>query len=458
MIKKIFYSLVLFPNIQYKKNFNNYFLEKIEEISLGNMHLVFKDSNDKKHNIFFVHKNYINKKEKINVINWKIYGENKELEKNIKESLSNSLKKDFNFFEEKKYYKDIPFGVVLTITSKCNIFCYYCFNDIDYDLKERNKRKNLGLDDWKKIIDNLYENKTRVVILTGGEPFLADFFWDILDYLKQKGFFIHINTNGTLFSDEILKKLNDNYSVNIMVSMHEFNNKDYLGVNLLGLKKTFGIEKIPDKFNNMFLEKVTQLRKINNFENITLEFLTILNRKNILNLEKVYEFGKNCGINIHNWQFFRFYGTKNNSGATKTMMIMAINKIYKLNNKFGFNYKIVDPVPFCVTSDLEKSSKVIDGVLSDSHDVKTIITTDGYIQLMSAYDNNFWHINKDKIKDVFNSDFTKKMLNDGFLPKECKDCLYKDKCKGGSRMDANITYGSYDLLDPLSDISNKIIN
>jgi hypothetical protein len=40
----------------------------------------------------------------------------------------------------------------------------------------------------------------------------------------------------------------------------------------------------------MFTEKIKQLKKINYLNNISLEFLTILNWKNILNLEKIYEF------------------------------------------------------------------------------------------------------------------------------------------------------------------------
>jgi hypothetical protein len=41
-------------------------------------------------------------------------------------------------------------------------------------------------------------------------------------------------------------------------------------------------------------------------------------------------------------------------------MKLAIEKLYKLNNKYKTNFKIVDPVPFCVTENLEKASKVID--------------------------------------------------------------------------------------------------
>jgi len=42
------------------------------------------------------------------------------------------------------------------------------------------------------------------------------------------------------------------------------------------------------------------------------------------------------------------------------MMEFAVNKIYLLNQKYLVDYKIVDPVPFCVTKNIDRSSKVID--------------------------------------------------------------------------------------------------
>jgi MoaA/NifB/PqqE/SkfB family radical SAM enzyme len=64
---------------------------------------------------------------------------------------------DFNFFKEKTFYHKIPFGVVLNITTKCNLFCNYCFNDYDYPLDTRNTKKTLSLEEFKKIIDELYD-------------------------------------------------------------------------------------------------------------------------------------------------------------------------------------------------------------------------------------------------------------------------------------------------------------
>lgn len=459
MITKIFYSLVLFWKINYNEtNSLWFFLTKISELNFWKIELIFEDNSWKKTSIFFTHKNILSENLSDNITkNWEISWENKELINFIFEEINITDTKDFPFFENIQYYRELAFGVVLTITSKCNIFCYYCFNDIDYEIKERNTRENYGLDYWIKIIDDLYEQWTRVVILTWGEPMVAPFFWDLLEYLKNKWVFVHINTNGTVLADVILKRLNDNYSVNLMVSLHEFNDHDYYEVNRKGLEMSFWITKVPASFKKMFTNKLIQLRKVKKYPNLSLELLTILVWKNILNLDKIYEFAYNCWVEFHSWQFFRLYSTKNNTWASKSMMDLAINRMYLLNKKYWVNNKIVDPVPFCVTKNIERAKSVIDGVLSDSHDVKTIITTRWDIQMMSAYDNNFWNIKDTSMREVFQSDFVKKQLNNWFLPKECHDCKHKEECRGWSRMDANIVHGDYGKFDPIWDINNKIV-
>ncbi len=459
MITKIFYSLVLFWNINYnEKNSLWFFLSKISEVTFWELELILEDSSGETIKVWFTHKKLLweNFSGKITK-NWGILCEDKKLENYIFEKINISDQKDFPFFESTQFYRDLAFGVVLTITSKCNIFCYYCFNDIDYEIKERNTRKNYWLDYWIKIIDDLYDQWTRVVILTGWEPMVAPFFWELLDYLKDKWIYAHVNTNGTILGDKTLERLNDNYSVNLMVSLHEFNDKDYYEVNRKWLEMSFWISKVPEHFKKIFTNKLTQLRKVKNYPNISLEFLTILVWKNILNLDKIYEFWYNCWVDFHSWQFFRLYSTKNNTWATKSMMDLAINRMYLLNKKYCVDNKIVDPVPFCVTKNVDRAREVIDWVLSDSHDVKTIITTRWDVQMMSAYDNNFWNISDTSMTEIFKDDFVKKQLNNGFLPKECWNCKYKEECRWGSRMDANIVYWDYGEFDPIWDINNKVV-
>jgi MoaA/NifB/PqqE/SkfB family radical SAM enzyme len=75
---------------------------------------------------------------------------------------------------------------------------------------------------------------------------------------------------------------------------------------------------------------------------------------------------------------------------------------------------------------------------------------------MSAFDSYLWNIFESWIKKIWLSEFVQKMLTNWFLPTDCYNCKYKEECRWGSRMDANIFNWSYGALDPLCDLNNKI--
>ncbi len=457
MIVQIFYSLVLFfNNIKYNQDlFSWYFLEFIEEDNFWELKVIFSKKNIF-FEIYFKHIDFLDEKidqNKLKTKNWIIDWKNKELLDFVYKIILVWDKFDFNFFKDKSFKDKIPFWTVLTITSKCNLFCNYCFNDYDYPLSTRNIRKNLWLEDYKKIVDILYKYWTRDIIITGWEPFSALFLWELLEYIRDKNIFIRINTNWTLLLDKTLERLNKNFSLNLMVSMHEFNNKDYYDINKAWAKNIQWIEWLKN-FENKFEKKVEQLKKIQNYSNLTLDFLTILTPKNILYLDKIYEFVLNK-FNIEGWHFFRLYSTWTTKWISREMISLAIHKIHKLNKIYNTNFKIVDSVPFCVTKNTEIAKQVIDWELSEHHNIKTIITTDWYIQIMSAFDTNLWSIFENDLLEIWQWEYITKMLNNGFLPKECSGCKYINDCRWGSRMDANIYNKSYSAWDPLWNINNK---
>lgn len=455
MITQIFYSLVLFPYIQYKQDIGNgYSLESIHEKDFGLIECIFLMHGKLRQSVEFLYNNDLDNKES-RLKNWLVRSDDVWLREKVIDLINQNQQPDFLFFQEKSFYDSIPFGVVLTITSKCNLFCNYCFNDYDYPLDSRNTRDNIGLQKYKDIVDLLYQAWTRDIILTWWEPFAATFFWDLLEYIRDKWIYVRINTNGTLLTDATLERLNKDFSLTLMVSMHEFNNKDYFDVNQLGARNFWGIDELK-WFENKFEKKIWQLKKIINYPNISMDFLTILRPKNIIYLEKLYEFVLSQ-FQIQDWHFFRLYSTGTTPWISQTLVKIAIYKLSRLNKQYNTNFKFVDSVPFCVVKDLDVAASVIDGELSDSHNVKTIITTDWNIQIMSAFDSNLWSIFENDIISVWRWSFVQKMLNNGFLPKECSDCRYKEKCRWGSRMDANIFNGSYDAFDPLGNIANKIV-
>jgi radical SAM protein with 4Fe4S-binding SPASM domain len=92
--------------------------------------------------------------------------------------------------------------------------------------------------------------------------------------------------------------------------------------------------------------------------------------------------------------------------------------------------------------------------LSENHNTKAIVTAEWKVQIMSAFDMNLGSIFDLGIKKIWESKFVQKKLTNWYLPKDCYNCKYKNECRWGSRMDANIFNWSYDALDPLSNIEN----
>ena len=65
------------------------------------------------------------------------------------------------------------------VTDRCNLSCDYCFNK-----NIRTNFKDLSIDRWKNIIDNIKEH-IGTVIITGGEPTLFTSLYELIKYIKK---------------------------------------------------------------------------------------------------------------------------------------------------------------------------------------------------------------------------------------------------------------------------------
>lgn len=96
----------------------------------------------------------------------------------IEEAKMLSLEDDDNKFN----YADspqMPSQFYLHITYDCNLGCTYCYNkDI------RIHKNSLKLEDWHKLLDKILPH-AKLIVLTGGEPFLRKDIEQIVDYIKD---------------------------------------------------------------------------------------------------------------------------------------------------------------------------------------------------------------------------------------------------------------------------------
>lgn len=91
-------------------------------------------------------------------------------------------------------------SVMFELTYNCSEQCVHCYNigatRNDMEISRRADREELKLDDYKRIIDELYAQGLVKVCLSGGDPFSKPFVWDIISYLYEKGIAFDVYTNG----------------------------------------------------------------------------------------------------------------------------------------------------------------------------------------------------------------------------------------------------------------------
>jgi SynChlorMet cassette radical SAM/SPASM protein ScmE len=108
-----------------------------------------------------------------------------------------------------------PQKVTLNITNRCNLNCLYCAVS-----SSKNAAGDLTLQEWKDLIDELADIKVFHLLISGGEPFIRKDFYGILEQIFKYHFRLSINSNGTIFNDELLSLLagSDRFD-NIQVSL-----------------------------------------------------------------------------------------------------------------------------------------------------------------------------------------------------------------------------------------------
>ena len=114
-------------------------------------------------------------------------------------------------------------SVMLELTYKCSEKCIHCYNigatRNDEEISTRDKREELTIEQYKSLIDELYEQGLIKVCLTGGDPFSKTFAWELIDYLYDKGIAIDIFTNGQRIVEKV-QRLADYYPRTIGVSIY----------------------------------------------------------------------------------------------------------------------------------------------------------------------------------------------------------------------------------------------
>lgn len=96
--------------------------------------------------------------------------------------------------------------VQFSISSNCNLNCRYCY------AADRNEglHPQMCLDDYKRVVDDILTlSRNTKFTITGGEPLLNKDCVDIAYYIRSKGNFVDLLTNGTLINTSNIVRIRD---------------------------------------------------------------------------------------------------------------------------------------------------------------------------------------------------------------------------------------------------------
>lgn len=297
-------------------------------------------------------------------------------------------------FSELGPLKNIPEEVKIELTTECNLDCEFCFND-------KTIKDDLEIEDVYKIIDESYENGVNAIRFTGGEPFLRSDLKKILKYAKSKRIYVILNTNGTLLKKNIklIKYVDD-----ILISVHN-----------------------PDRFDEI-IEIIESINKKN--KEIVLRCCTIASKENIKNLDKFYEFFYRS-VQVDDWFLLRPVPTDTYKEPLSFYDVkLLVDKISRLNEKYGESLRIANSLPFCSYVP-EKISSVCIGGRNDSGHTRMVVDSRGDIKTDYFSSEIMGNIKAQGLIEIWKSkNMSDRRILQG-VPTKCEGCRYLCRCKSG---------------------------
>lgn len=213
---------------------------------------------------------------------------------------------------------DKPLFIVLVTNNSCNFKCTYCYGDYGH----RKGIPDFTTRELLKIIDELKEMGTRILTLHGGESLLRRDFGEIVNYAKLKGFYVSLNSNGTLVPKRIseLKCLD-----NLCISMD-------------------GNENSNDKNRGKgsFKQALAALEAAREHK-IPIVVSATLTRDNINDMEFLAKLGKEMNFRVQYSILYNFGDVKDDVRMDDHEIRRTVKKIYDLK-KQGYPIYYADTV------------------------------------------------------------------------------------------------------------------
>lgn len=157
--------------------------------------------------------------------------------------------------------------VWLEITKKCNEKCIHCYGDYGFCYKN----KELSINEWKKVINDISRFVVKKIVIIGGEPLLNNDLFEIINYCRQKVRDTEIVLYSNLVLFDTINGLNNKFvqllksnNIKVVTSIYSNNNKIHNDITKLNgsFERTISAVKCLRK-NNIYIKANIVVMKYN---------------------------------------------------------------------------------------------------------------------------------------------------------------------------------------------------
>ncbi|PVX24752.1 MAG: radical SAM/SPASM domain-containing protein [Candidatus Bathyarchaeum sp.] len=346
-----------------------------------------------------------------------------------------------------------PFLVVWNFTYKCNLKCKHCYSD-----SGNVSKTELSTEEAMAVVDQVADFGVTSLAFSGGEPLMRKDFFEVARHAVDAGLYVSLATNGTLLTEENVRKLKDIGVHYVEVSVDGANAKTHDFFR----GKTGAFEQTMQGLKNCMNKNICTCIAITGTKN------------NLKEIPAVLEMAENMGIDrftLFNFiptgrgkeivaadpspqereQLLRFFNTKL-SEDHKIAILSTTPQLARvaLQNCSPTQEDIIMPLAHMEATKINKRAKALADFIGGcgAGRLYCAISPEGDVQPCVFMPLVVGNLKTERLEDIWlNSKVFKDLRNRENLKGRCGKCEYKFVC-GGCRARAFAYHDDYLMSDP----------
>ncbi|NLG16530.1 MAG: radical SAM protein [Fibrobacter sp.] len=323
--------------------------------------------------------------------------------------------------------------VIFEITQECNLSCLYCYNywrgkgHIAQQYEFKSAQKTL-----KRIL-NIFDLVH--ITFTGGEPFLAEGFSELILKCRLKGKGVTVISNGTVAAEPDYR----------ILSM--------MGVTLFEFPLHSDNPAIHDKMTNSVGSFNKVIESIGCLQELKTDVcvVCVLTKLNIESLRDTLHFAQQLGVRRFMLARFNIGGRGIENSEMLLPSLEQLKSAFRIADCFAQKNKMKITanvcVPECIIDPSDYPHIPVSSCGSDFLKKPVTIDSSGNVRFCNHSPVKAGNIFSESMDSIFNSEYARSWKND--CPPYCSGCKSWDICHGGCRAASEQLYGSLNHEDPI---------